>query len=102
MVEEFESIFVGPEEEKTRIDKLLAARFSQYSRTYFQHLIEQGCILLNGGRVIKRCIPEEGDEIEICFQAIPGPSLEPEPIPLDILFEDEYLLAINKPPGMVV
>ncbi len=102
MEEESDLIFTGPAEEGMRIDKLLAERFPEYSRTYFQNLIEQGCVLLNGDRVLKRIVPEEGDEIEICFQAVPGPSLTPEPIPLEIIYEDEHLLAINKPAGMVI
>ena len=99
---ESDLIFIGPAEEGNRIDKVLAERFPEYSRTYFQTLIEQGCVLLNGGRVLKRTLPEEGDEIEICFQAIPGPSVTPEPIPLEILYEDDHLLAVNKPIGMVI
>lgn len=100
--EEPEFLFITAEEEGTRIDKLLAARFPQHSRTYFQHLIDIGCVLINGEPIKKRNIPEEGDEIEVCFQATPEASLEPEAIPLDILYEDEHLLAINKPAGMVV
>ena len=100
--EESGTHFVLPEEEGIRIDKLLVDRYPAYSRTYFQHLIEEGCVLLNGELVKKRICPEEGDEIEICFQAVPGPSLTPEEIPLEILYEDDHLLAINKPPGMVV
>lgn len=100
--EEPEFLFVTAEEEETRIDKLLAARFPRYSRTYFQNLIDSGCVLLNGEPVKKRIVPEEGDEIEVCFQATPEASLEPEDIPLDILYEDEHLLAINKPAGLVV
>lgn len=98
----YDTLFVTPDEEGERIDKILAARFSNYSRTYFQHLIDTGSVLLNGDPIKKRICPEEGDEIEICFQAIPGPSLLPEAIPLKILYEDEHILAINKPPGMVV
>jgi 23S rRNA pseudouridine1911/1915/1917 synthase len=101
-MQESDLIFIGPSEEGMRIDKLLAERFPEYSRTYFQTLIEQGCVLMNGERVLKRILPEEGDEIEICFQAIPGPSLTPEAIPLQILYEDDHLLAINKPAGMVI
>lgn len=100
--EESDTLFVSPEEEGVRIDKLLADRFPAYSRTYFQHIIDQGCVLLNGDLVKKRVCPEEGDEIEVCFQAMPGPSLAPEAIPLEILYEDDHILAINKPPGMVV
>lgn len=102
MTDEHEFLFVAPEEEGVRIDKLLSHRFPNHSRTYFQHLLDIGCVLLNGEPVKKRVIPEEGDEIEVCFQATPEASLEPENIPLDILYEDEYLLAVNKPVGMVV
>jgi 23S rRNA pseudouridine1911/1915/1917 synthase len=88
--------------EPLRIDKLLAARYPQHSRTYFQWLLEEGFVLVNGKQVKKRVVPEEDDEIEVCFQLTPELSLAPEPIPLDILYEDEFLLAVNKPAGMVV
>jgi 23S rRNA pseudouridine1911/1915/1917 synthase len=101
-MEEPDFFFITAEEEGIRIDKLLAARFPDHSRTYFQHLIENGFVLINGEAVKKRIAPEEGDEIEICFQATPEASLKPEKIPLEILYEDEHILAINKPPGMVV
>jgi len=100
--EEHEFLFITAEEEGIRIDRLLADRFPNHSRTYFQHLLDIGCVLLNGEPVKKRVMPEEGDEIEICFQATPEASLEPENIPLEILYEDEYILAVNKPAGLVV
>lgn len=100
--DEHEFLFISAEEEGTRIDKLLTTRFPHHSRTYFQHLIDIGCVLVNGESVKKRLIPEEGDEIEVCFQATPEASLTPEKIPLEILYEDEHILAINKPAGMVV
>ena len=99
---ELDSFFVAVEDAGLRLDQMLAGRFPVYSRTYFQHLIEDGFVLLNGEKVKKRVTPEEGDEIEICFQALPGSSIAPEEIPLSILFEDEHLLAIDKPVGMVV
>ena len=85
-----------------RIDKLLTSRYPQYSRTYFQKIIDEGYVLLNGETVKKRSIPEEGDEIEVCFPLTPESPLQPEPIPLEIIYEDEYFLAVNKPAGMVV
>lgn len=100
--EEPDFLMVTAEEEGVRVDKLLAERFPNHSRTYFQHLIEEGFVLLNGERIKKRVTPEEGDEIEVCFQASPEACLTPESIPLEILYEDEHLLAVNKPPGMVV
>ncbi len=97
MTEEF--LIVGEGEE--RIDKMLTKRFPSYSRSYFQKLIEDGCVLLNGEPLKKRHVPEEGDEIEVCFRASPESQLIAEKIPLDILFEDEHIIAINKPAGMV-
>lgn len=102
MAEHQETILISKEEEGLRLDALLARRFPKYSRTYFQYLIEQSCVLMGGEIVKKREKPSEGEEIEICFQLTPEISLEPEDIPLEILYEDEQLLAINKPAGMVV
>lgn len=100
--DESEFLSISAEDEGLRIDKFLTLRYPKHSRTYFQYLLETGCVLLNGEPVKKRVTPEEGDEIEICFQATPEASLEPEDIPLEILYEDDHLLAVNKPVGMVV
>src|SRR3989344_712121 len=97
-----EILLVTEEEEGARIDKLLSERYPNHSRTYFQSLIGGGFVLLNGEPVKKRVIPEEGDEVEVCFQLTPELSLKPEAIPLDFLYEDEHLLAVNKPAGLVV
>ena len=48
-----------------RIDKLLSERFPSFSRSYFQHLIESGSVLLNGMQVKKRIAVDAGDEVEI-------------------------------------
>lgn len=95
-------LLVTPYEAGQRIDKLLADRYPTFSRTYFQKLIEEGFVLLNDQPIKKRFAPEVGDEIEVCFQLTPEISLAPEAIALDILFEDEHLIAVNKPAGMVV
>jgi 23S rRNA pseudouridine1911/1915/1917 synthase len=95
-------LFIAEEEEGIRLDRLLADRYPRYSRTYFQALIEAGYVLLNGQTVKKRFLPEEGDEIEVCFPLTPESALEPELIPLEIIYEDEYFLAVNKAAGMVV
>ena len=85
-----------------RLDKLLACKFPSHSRTYFQHLIDEGFVLLNGKPIKKRELPKQGDLISLTFTPRPEISLEPEEIPLEILYEDEHLLAINKPSSMVV
>lgn len=85
-----------------RLDQFLSKKYPHYSRTYFQDLIEQGLVLLNGQPVKKRIKPHPGDEIEVEFTLPPGIDLTPQNIPLDILYEDRDLIAINKPVGMVV
>ncbi len=97
-----ENFIVTPEMLDVRLDRLLTGHYRACSRTYFQNLIEDGFVLVNGHPVKKKDKPKTGDEIEICFQLTPELSLEPENIPLDILYEDEHLLVINKPAGMVV
>ncbi|MBS0604979.1 MAG: RluA family pseudouridine synthase [Verrucomicrobia bacterium] len=89
-------------EAEIRLDKLLSVHFPDHSRTYFQYLIEQGCVLVNGSVLKKREHAKVGDEVEVCFQLTPEISLEPQNIPLDILYEDEHLIAVNKPANMVV
>lgn len=93
---------VSPEEAQIRLDKLLALRFPEYSRTYFQFLIDQGCVLVNALPLKKREFPKIGDEIDVCFLLTPEISLEPQDIPLEVLYEDEHLIAINKPANMVI
>lgn len=90
------------EESHLRLDALLSIRFPEQSRSYFQFLIKQGYVRINGNIVKKREKPKPGDEIEVYFQVIPEMDLTPEPIDLEILYEDEHLIAINKPAGMVV
>ncbi|MFN0065543.1 MAG: RluA family pseudouridine synthase, partial [Chlamydiales bacterium] len=97
-----DTFFVTEKESGLRLDKLLAAHFPQYSRTYFQQLISDNLVLVNGDVVKKRTLVTEGDEIEVEFALTPEISLEPENIPLDILYEDEEMIAVNKPAGMVV
>lgn len=103
--EEAEEILltITAEESGCRIDKVLACRYADsQSRTYFQFLIETGAVLLNGAPMKKRSRLKAGDEVAVRFISSPALSLEPEAIPLSILYEDEHLLAINKPAGMVV
>lgn len=96
------SIIVSEETKGLRLDKLLSLQFPEWSRTYFQRLIDDGFVLVNGSPLKKKEKPDVGDEIEICFQLTPEISLAPENIPLDILYEDDYIIAVNKPAGMVV
>ena len=95
--------FITAEEAGERLDKVLASRFSDhYSRSYFQQLIELGHVLLNGSPVKKRVKPQEGDALEILFVALAPTDAIAEEIPLDILYEDDEIIVVNKPAGMVV
>jgi 23S rRNA pseudouridine1911/1915/1917 synthase len=85
-----------------RLDLALSKLFTGFSRTYFQYLIENAYITVNGAYKKKREKVQTGDAIEIEFVYAEELSLEPENIPLDILYEDEDLIAINKPNDMVV
>lgn len=99
---ESDSIYVSKEDPQGRLDKLLAGRYPHFSRTYFQNLIDKGSILLNNEKIKKRVVPAIGDQIQIFFELPEKISLEPENIPLDILFEDDHIIVVNKPPNLVV
>ena len=98
-----DSWIVSEKETEQRLDKSLTAHFDyHYSRSYFQFLIENGLVLVNGQVVKKRTKLTPGDEVEVEFAATAETDLLPEAIPLDILYEDEHCLLINKPAGLVV
>lgn len=102
-VDDSDLLIITEEEAGQRLDKILAMRFQEFkSRSYFQYLIEQQKVFLNGETVKKRALPKAGDQIEIQFICLPELSLTPEPIPLEIIFEDDAMLVVNKPAGMVV
>jgi 23S rRNA pseudouridine1911/1915/1917 synthase len=101
--DESECIIIREEEKGERLDKILSQRFlGVHSRTYFQYLIEQGRIFVNGEVVKKRYRPLVDDEISIHYILTPEIGLQPEAIPLNIIFEDNDLIVVNKPAGMVV
>lgn len=95
---------VTAEEAGERLDKVLAKRYAlqNLSRSYFSYLLEEKKVLLNKSHAKKRTVPKAGDLIEVEFELTPEISLEAENIPLNIIYEDEYFLIINKPAGTVV
>lgn len=89
--------------EPTRLDRWLAENIESLSRNRVQKLIEQSAVTVNG--VIcdrKKALVSEGDRITITIPEVAPYELVPENIPLNILYEDDQLLMINKPAGMVV
>ena len=85
----------------TRLDSFIASK-SELSRSAVAKLIEEENILLNGKPCSKKYIIKEGDKIEINLPELKPIVAKPENIPLDVIYEDKYLLVINKASGMVV
>ena len=85
-----------------RLDTYLRGKFPAASRGAIQRLIEEGHILVNGKRVKPTHTPRAGEQVQVTWpEAKPAEAL-PEEMPLDILFEDETLLVLNKAAGLVV
>ena len=85
-----------------RIDKFISDNVEGVSRSHAVKLIEDGNVSVGGRSVKKNASVKAGDEITV---VIPPPDVltaEPENIPLDIIYEDDDLLIVNKPKGMVV
>ena len=88
--------------EGVRIDAFLAEKVEQLSRSAAQQLLEKGGITVNGKAVKKNYKTHEGDEITVELPEPEPVELLPEDIPLDIRYEDEDVVVINKPKGLVV
>lgn len=95
-------LFVDPSLAGERIDKYLALELADYSRSFLQKQLKEGNVTV-GDRPVKSSYQLSEDE-EICV-FIPDnrePDILPEDIPLSVLYEDEHLLVVDKPKGMVV
>ena len=95
---------IPPSAAGQRLDRWLTDRFEEESRSAIQRWIAQGLVTVGGQRAGKAGMPlEAGAEIEVVAPpAAVEASLRPEDIPLDIIFEDNNLLVVNKPAGLVV
>lgn len=89
-------------EDGERIDKALTAVFSDMTRSYIQKLIAEGAVLVNGTVPAKRYELKQGDRVEVSIEEPQPLTTEPENIPLDIVYEDDDLLVVNKTKDMVV
>ncbi len=88
--------------ERERIDKFLTRQVENATRTKVQNAIDEGRVLVNGNPVKANYKVAPSDVIEVTLTRPPAPEMKPEAIPLDIVYEDETLLVVNKPAGMVV
>ena len=85
-----------------RLDTFLRRHFPAISRGGIQRLIEEGHILVNGQKTKATHTPRAGEVVQIEFPDAKPAEAQPEDIPLNIIFEDECLLVLNKPAGLVV
>jgi len=95
-------LLVPPEDAGQRLDRYLATHLPELSRTRIQELIDEGRVRVGGNAVRRahRVVPGEAVEVEV----LPRPPLSavPEDLPIEILYEDEDLVVVNKPAGMAV
>ena len=95
-------IKIGPEHSGVRLDAFLASQIEGWSRARLQKLIENEDVLVNRKASKPAYKLREGDEVEIELTAPPTTDFAPENIPLDIVYEDDTLVVVNKPAGLVV
>ncbi|QIB69018.1 RluA family pseudouridine synthase [Aminipila butyrica] len=96
-------IIIDESLEGTRIDMALSLIYEEKSRSFFQKLLEAGQITLNGQPVdAKKYKVKAGDLVQAIIPEPKPLKVEPENIPLDIYYEDQDVLVVNKPKGMVV
>lgn len=96
------TLHVGSSIKERRLDKYLHGRFSNFSRRFIQEAIKQGGVKVNGKiakQSLKLC---PGDEIAMTLPEPPSREILPEDIPLNIIYEDNELIILNKQSGMIV
>ena len=94
-------IFVTEEASGDRVDKFLSEQCEEYSRSFLQKLMKSGGVFADGRPVKASYRVSEGDRLTFEVPEAVEPEILAENIPLDILYEDDYLLIVNKPAGML-
>ena len=95
-------LFITTEESGERVDALLARMIPELSRSTIQQLIESGNVLLSGLPVRKNYRYRSGDMLQVALPELTEIPLVPQDLPLDIVYEDDDLIVVNKARGMVV
>jgi len=93
---------IGPDLAGKRLDQALASLFEDYSRSRLQAWTKEGRVKVNGNLLRPRDKVMLGDQVELHAQLDDQVECRPQPVPLDIVFEDDHLLVIDKPAGLVV
>lgn len=96
------TLTAGASDAGLRLDAFLAEHVSGWSRARLQRLIEAGDVLVNSKPAKAAYKLSAQDEIEVELTPAPETSFTPENIPLEIIYEDDYLIVVNKPAGLVV
>jgi len=99
---EQEKLIITEEEVDNRLDVYLAEQYEELSRSYIQKLIKDDFIKVNGKLEKSSYIVKIGDQVEIKLPKVEAILIEPENIPLDIVYEDADVIVVNKPQEMVV
>jgi 23S rRNA pseudouridine1911/1915/1917 synthase len=90
-------------EEAARLDRYITRFLPNVSRSKVQRGIEEGCVTVNGVPIVKSSYSVQAGDVIVCTLMRPPPiEAAPEPIPVDVVYEDEDLLVVNKAAGMVV
>ena len=95
-------LFEIQEDQQMRLDKYLAEQFPEQTRSYLQKLIKDGEVLVNGKNVKTGYQLSKGDEVSVNIPEPKELDVEPQKMDLDIVYEDDDVILINKPKGMVV
>jgi len=93
---------IEPEQSGQRLDQALAQLFPDYSRSRLQQWVKEGLVKVDGQPRRPRDKVRGGEQVELEARLEEQVECNPQPIPLDLIFEDEHLLVINKPAGLVV
>lgn len=97
-----EKLFFTIEKGGERIDKYLSEQLEDMTRSHIQKLIKENMVRVNGMAVKSNFKLSASDQIEVEIPELKEPDILPENIPLNILYEDQDILVVNKPKGMVV
>lgn len=94
---------VTTEDGKLRLDQYLAKVKPDLTRSFIQKMIKNGSVFVNHKKITKASTKlKEGDELVVIIPSLKEVGIQPEEIPLDIVYEDSDMLVVNKPAGMVV
>ena len=97
-----EEIIVQENSSNKRLDSFIAEKIENLSRTGIQKLIEDGKVLVNGKKAKASYKPVEGDKILVTIEQKPQLDLKAQKIPVPVIYEDNDIIVVNKPKGMVV